>query len=124
MSMEEDFLMRKVREIVRVLKSHDAVTECGVCSTLVTDADEKCPNCGELFGEAKAAEQRAQEGPVETVGGQEDSYEARSREELQKEVGTRESLRFATGVSGMRKAELVELLRQDDQRAFEARAQG
>lgn len=51
MSWEEDFLMRRVGEIVTALKGVGVLHECESCTTLYADDLDTCPNCGHEKGE-------------------------------------------------------------------------
>lgn len=55
MSWEEDFLMKRIGDVVKVLKGADMLDECAACHTLFAVGIEKCPNCGHPAGEPKDA---------------------------------------------------------------------
>ena len=46
MSWEEDYLMRRVGEIVDALKGAGVLNECGSCTTMYAADLDVCPNCG------------------------------------------------------------------------------
>lgn len=114
MSMEEDFLMRRVREIVKALRERDVLEECRHCGTLLSaDGRENCPNCQKPLREDETEEQEVEqvEAPPETIGGQPAVYEEASREQLHQEI-TNERQLFTP--ANTRKADLVEMLRTND----------
>lgn len=51
MSIEEDWLVRRVRELTMALEGQDIVKTCSKCTSLCAGDLESCPHCGHPFGE-------------------------------------------------------------------------
>lgn len=117
MSMEEDYLMRRVAQLESALKGADVLTECKECTTLFAPDLERCPNCGapvpgsDAEAEAQLAEQEKAEESGETIDGQPATYESANVETLRAELDRRGLFVPA----GARKADLVAALRENDQ---------
>lgn len=115
MSMEEDYLMRRVGQLEAALKGAGVLTECGECTTLFAPDLDRCPNCGapvpgsDAEAEARLAAEEAESG--ETIDGQPAVYESANVETLRAELKAREL--FVP--SGAKKPDLIALLRDNDQ---------
>ena len=118
MSMEEDYLMRRVAQLESALKGAGVLTECKECTTLFAPDLERCPNCGapvpgsdaEAEAEAQLAEQEKAQESGETIDGQPATYESANVEMLRAELDRRGLFVPA----GARKADLVAALREHD----------
>lgn len=121
MSMEEDYLMQRVGQLEKALKGAGVLTECKECTTLHAPDLERCPNCGapvpgsDAEAEAQLAEEEAAEESGETIDGQPAAYDSANVETLRAELDRRGT--FVPG--GTRKAELVGMLRENDQARLE-----
>jgi hypothetical protein len=51
LSIEEDWLVRRVRELIASLKGQDMLQECAKCTTLFTPDADHCPHCGHKVGD-------------------------------------------------------------------------
>ena len=122
MSMEEDYLMRRVGQLEAALKGAGVLTQCAECTTLFAPDLERCPNCGapvpgsDAEAEAQLAEQEKAEESGEIINGQPASYESANVETLRAELDRRGT--FVPG--GTRKADLISMLRENDQARLEA----
>jgi hypothetical protein len=95
-SIEEDVLMRRVREIVAVLREHELTEDCKKCGTVFAVGLDRCPNCQEPLETDDASQQPA------------DDYDSRNVEQLRAELSKRQM--STTG----NKAELISRLREND----------
>lgn len=116
MSMEEDYLMQRVRQLEAALKGAGVLTECDECTTLFAPDLERCPNCGapvpgsDAETEDQLATEEAAEESGETIDGQPAAYDSANVETLRGELDRR-------GVfvpAGTRKADLVGMLQEHD----------
>lgn len=116
MSMEEDYLMRRVGQLEAALKGAGVLTQCAECTTLFAPDLERCPNCGapvpgsDAEAEAQLAEQEKAEESGETIDGQPATYESANVETLRAELKDREL--FVP--SGAKKPDLIAALRDND----------
>lgn len=122
MSMEEDYLMRRMAQLEKALKGAGVLTQCNECTSLFAPDLERCPECGapvpgsDAEAEAQAAEQEAAEESGETIDGQPAAYDSANVETLRAELDRRGT--FVPG--GTRKADLISMLRENDQARLEA----
>lgn len=98
MSIEEDVLMRRMREVIAILREHELLEDCKNCGTHFAVGLDRCPNCQTPL-EPDGADGEA--APA-------DDYESRNVEQLRIELGGR-----ALSTTG-NKAELIARLREDD----------
>lgn len=122
MSWEEDFLMKRVGDIVKALKGADMLDECAKCTTLFAADLDHCPNCGHPAGkpadwvppreESDTPEQTGEGGAttVETIDGQPAAYDSANVEQLKAELDRRGV--FYPG--NAKRAEVLALLAEDD----------
>jgi hypothetical protein len=121
-SMEEDYLMRRMAQLEKALKGAGVLTQCSECTSLFAPDLERCPECGapvpgsDAEAEAQAVEQEAVEESGETIDGQPVAYDSANVETLRGELDRRGV--FVPG--GTRKADLVGMLRDSDQARLEA----
>lgn len=110
MSMEEDYLMRRMAQLEKALKGAGVLTQCNECTSLFAPDLERCPECGAPVpgSDAEAEAQGGDDAPeTGTVAAPYGGYNV---ETLRAELKEREV--FVP--SGAKKPDLIAMLDEND----------